>query len=103
VEGKEKVAVRIKAPYHTRLVQQPEQLVAQPLGLSFLHTCDTPRDAYKVLELALQRVPAQVNRSLKSTGRVQTLGIFPTLDRRCPKNRRLDMRHNRLGRAISRH
>jgi hypothetical protein len=92
VEGKEKVAVRTKASYHTRLVQQPEQLVAQPLGLTFLHTRDTPGYTDTVLELALQRVAAQVDRSLKPTGSVQTLRIFPALDRGRPKNRRLYMR-----------
>src|SRR5271167_2075620 len=87
MESDEKVGVPNS---FTRRVQQVGQHVAQLLGLTFLHTRDAPSHTNTVLQLALQRVAAQVDRSLKSTSYMQTLRIFPALDRSCPKNRRLD-------------
>jgi hypothetical protein len=47
---------------------QLRQGVAQPLGLLFLDTLDTPSYTNAILQLALQGVAAQVNGSLKSAG-----------------------------------
>jgi hypothetical protein len=68
VEGDEKVAVSREKVCHTRSIQQLRQGVAQPLGLLFLDTLDTPSYTNAILQLALQGVAAQVNGSLKSAG-----------------------------------
>ncbi len=67
-------------------MQHMRQFVTEFLCLAFFERFNSPSRANIGFQLALERIPTKINRTLIPSGVIQTLRITPTLAGRCLEN-----------------